>query len=211
MDPREEITTQQMIDRFVFLERGSMVADTDRAHNDPVKLSDFNNSHHGLVDCDPEGDTKPVARTKRWLESRSRMTVSGLTFRPDLGKGIVIEDGIRKLNTWHVPWILDPKGDWRELYYAFMRQVFPIALELDYVEQLLGHMVQFPGERPQIAVLRVIKITPAPARCRLLSYAYEVKCMRVLTRVVKCQEEQNQANAVAVKASIPRTNPRSLL
>lgn len=145
------ISLQEMLDEYVFITDGSQVAPLARPHA-ALSLSDFKNAVAGSkhwVEAE-NGEEKPLAVSKVWLEHPDRMEAEAMTFRAG-GERITSapNSGKTALNLW-VPLerVEAPEG-WSDLCRPFVEHIKWLwGDDADKFLDWLAHIEQYPGELP---------------------------------------------------------------
>ena len=154
----EQINLQEAIKRFVFVTDGKSVVDTQNAtfavafHEFDAK---FAASKHPYVGKDGNLKIKTVGAA--WLESRNRMTVDAITFKPGAEIQTAAPSGALAINTWRrrERQIPDRYEDRAAMFVSHVNFLF--GEYADVFLDWLGHLEQKPGELPHFGWLHIAR------------------------------------------------------
>lgn len=158
-------TMVSMLGELVYIEEGSLVADTTRLGY-VLSLSDFRNSTAAsVVTKELPGKNGSVRKTKalvanEWLAHPDRKTVATRTFKAGEGPIVAAPDGRTALNSWRGFRIGAAPDDWVERAEPFVNHVHLLFGDdamrfLDWT----AHIAQKPGELPSTAYLHISRKT----------------------------------------------------
>lgn len=158
-------TLETMLQKCVFIEDSSQVADTTRLGH-VLSLTDFRNSTAAsMVKKELPGRNGSMRKVKvlvanEWLAHTERTTVATRTFKAGDGPIVAAPDGRMALNSWRGFRIGAAPDDWEERAAPFVEHVGLLfgddtARFLDWT----AHIAQKPGELPSTAWLHISRKT----------------------------------------------------
>lgn len=154
----EVVSLEDALRRFVFVETGQQVVDTDT--NRVLTRAEFADAFAASRErrIDPEtGRFKVMQMTRLWLEHPSRKTTSTTTYRPSAGRLTVNPEGVPAVNLWVEP-THQPPENWAQLAAVFEGHVDWLWGDdakpfLDWLAQI----EQRPGELSHFGFLHVAR------------------------------------------------------
>lgn len=112
-----------------------------------MKIGAFKNVHSKKVAVyDHNGKEKMISESAMWLASPNRLVVQGITHDPSCRERVVVQDGLRYLNSYAEPqW---GRGSYNEddvnMFKQFIEYLIPNETERDYFMQWLSAKAQNP-------------------------------------------------------------------
>jgi hypothetical protein len=155
VNPWETIpsSVQEFVDRFVFIEKGSKVADLYAPrHLAIMSKRDFTNKYSNVIFL---AGKNPVLATKLWMKSQKRKIVHCDSFRP--GDPVLCKDeyGGMSINTYQGA-IFDPVAKVDEVqiqvFFEHFKYLIPQNDSFELMLNWIAYSLQHPGKR--------IKFTP---------------------------------------------------